>query len=165
MSLWASRRWMSSWHAFFRRTGKSVVLAVNKVDDFSRLDLIYSFCSLGINRIVGVSATQGFHIAELLEEAFNGLELPEEETAPNASVRVAIVGRANVGKSTIVNYLLDEERCVVSPIAGTTRDSIDVEVQSGEDRFTLIDTAGIRRKTSEHDAVEKFAAVPHAARP
>ncbi len=141
------------------RTGKRVVLAVNKVDDFARLDLIYSFYSLGVNRVVGVSATQGFHIAELLEEAFNGLELPEEETAPNTSIRVAIVGRANVGKSTIVNYLLDEERCVVSPIAGTTRDSIDVEVQSGEDHFTLIDTAGIRRKSAEHEAVEKFAAV------
>ena len=72
---------------------------------------------------------------------------------------MAIVGRPNVGKSTIVNYLLDEQRCVVSPIAGTTRDSIDVDVQVGEDRFTLIDTAGIRRKKAEHDAVDKFAAV------
>lgn len=140
------------------RTGKPVVLAVNKVDDYSRLDLIYSFYSLGISRIVGVSATQNFRIAELLEEAFTGLDLPTEEVK-NPSIQVAIVGRANVGKSTIVNYLLDEERCVVSPIPGTTRDSIDVEVMSGEDRFTLIDTAGIRRKSAENDAIEKFAAV------
>jgi GTP-binding protein len=141
------------------RTGKPIILAVNKVDDFSRLDLIYPFYSLGIPRVVGVSATQNFRIAELLEEAFADVQLPEEETEPQGSIRVAIVGRANVGKSTIVNYLLDEERCVVSPIAGTTRDSIDVEVLSGEDRFTLIDTAGIRRKSAECDAVEKFAAV------
>lgn len=141
------------------RTGKKVVLAVNKVDDHSRLDLIYPFYSLGISNVIGVSATQNFHIAELLEAAFDGLELPEENEQSNSSIHVAIVGRPNVGKSTIVNYLLDEERCVVSPIAGTTRDSIDIEVQAGEDRFTLIDTAGIRRKTAEHDAVEKFAAV------
>jgi GTPase len=141
------------------RTGKSIVLAVNKIDDLSRLDLIYPFYSLGISRVVGVSATQNFQIAELLEEAFSGLPLPEDESHDNSSVRVAIVGRPNVGKSTLVNYLLNEERCVVSPIPGTTRDSIDVELQSGEDHFTLIDTAGIRRKGAEHEVVEKFAAV------
>ncbi|MBS0605077.1 MAG: ribosome biogenesis GTPase Der [Verrucomicrobia bacterium] len=141
------------------RTGKPVILAVNKVDDRDKLDQIYPFYSLGISRLVGVSATQGFHIAELLEEAFNGLELPEEDAAEISTTRVAIVGRPNVGKSTIVNYLLDEQRCVVSPIAGTTRDSIDVGIQVGEDHFTLIDTAGIRRKPAEHDAVDKFAAV------
>ncbi len=141
------------------RKGKRVVLAVNKVDDRAKLDLLYPFYSLGINRIVGVSATQNFQIAELLEQAFDGFEMPEEEAAQQTAVRVAIVGRPNVGKSTIVNTLLDEERCVVSPIAGTTRDSIDVEVQSGDDHYILIDTAGIRRKSAEHEAVEKFAAV------
>lgn len=140
------------------RTRKPIVLAANKVDDHSKLDLVYPFYSLGISRIVGVSATHNFQIAELLEEAFSGVQFPEE-TPKNDTIRVAIVGRPNVGKSTIVNYLLDEARCVVSPIAGTTRDSIDVEVQAGEDRFTLIDTAGIRRKRAEHDAVDKFAAV------
>lgn len=141
------------------RTGKRIVLAVNKVDDFARLDLLYPFYSLGISSIVGVSATQGFHIAELLEEAFKDFEIPEEKEVKKSTTHVAIIGRANVGKSTIVNYLLDEERCVVSPIAGTTRDSIDVEVLAGEDSYTLIDTAGIRRKASEHEAVDKFAAV------
>jgi GTP-binding protein len=141
------------------RKGKPVVLAVNKVDDHSKMDLIYPFYSLGISRVVGVSATHNFQIAELLEEAFTGVTLSEDLEEDNKTVRVAIVGRPNVGKSTIINYLLDEERCVVSPIAGTTRDSIDVDIQVGEDRFTLIDTAGIRRKKAEHDAVDKFAAV------
>jgi len=141
------------------RTGKPVLLAVNKVDDLARLDLLYPFYALGIKRIVGVSATQGFHIAELLEEAFSDLTLPEEPLPEVTTTRVAIVGRPNVGKSTIVNYLLSEPRCVVSPIAGTTRDSIDVGLQVGEDHVTLIDTAGIRRKPAEHDAVDKFAAV------
>jgi GTPase len=141
------------------RTGKPIVLAVNKVDDFSRLDLLYPFYSLGISRIVGVSATQNFQIAELLEEALRDLSLPEEKEDTQGTTRVAILGRPNVGKSTIVNYLLNEERCVVSPIAGTTRDSIDAELTCAEGHFTLIDTAGIRRKIAEKEAVDKFAAV------
>ncbi len=141
------------------RTGKHLVLAANKIDDLAKMELIYPFYSLGISKIVGVSATHNFQIAELLEEAFKDVVLPEEETTPTNSIRIAIVGRPNVGKSTLVNYLLNEERCVVSPIPGTTRDSIDIEVTVGEDQFMLIDTAGIRRKGAEHDVVEKFAAV------
>lgn len=141
------------------RTGKPLVLAVNKTDDRSRMDLLYPFYSLGINKVVAVSATQNFQIAELLEEAFKSVHFSEEEAPKNETIHVAIIGRPNVGKSTIVNYLLNEERCVVSPIAGTTRDSVDIEVLAGESRFTLIDTAGIRRKSAERDVVEKFAAV------
>jgi GTP-binding protein len=141
------------------RTGKHLVLAANKIDDLAKMELIYPFYSLGISKIVGVSATHNFQIAELLEEAFKDVVLPEEETTPTNSIRIAIVGRPNVGKSTLVNYLLNEERCVVSPIPGTTRDSVDIELSVGEDRFMLIDTAGIRRKGAEHDVVEKFAAV------
>lgn len=141
------------------RKGKKVVLAVNKVDDLSRLERIYPFYSLGIETVVGVSATQNFQIAELLEAALDGISLPTEETAEDSAIKVAIVGRPNVGKSTIVNYVLDEQRCVVSPIAGTTRDSIDIAVQSGDDHFIIIDTAGIRRKSAEHETVDKFAAV------
>jgi GTPase len=141
------------------RTGKSLVLAANKVDDFSKMDLIYAFYSLGVSKIIGVSATHNFQIAELLEGAFQDVQFREEDPESKDTIRVAIVGRPNVGKSTIINYLLDEERCVVSSIAGTTRDSVDVEVLDGDDRLTLIDTAGIRRKTAEHEVVEKFAAV------
>jgi GTPase len=141
------------------RTGKHLVLAANKVDDLSKMDLVYPFYSLGISRVVAVSATQNFQLAELLEEAFKETQFSDEEATKTDTIGVAIVGRPNVGKSTIINYLLNEERCVVSPIPGTTRDSIDVEVLAGDDRFTLIDTAGIRRKSAEHDVVEKFAAV------
>jgi GTP-binding protein len=141
------------------RTGKPLVLAANKIDDLSKMELVYPFYSLGISNIVAVSATQNFQIAELLEEALKDAVLPEEEPQKNSSIRIAIVGRPNVGKSTLVNHLLHEERCVVSPIAGTTRDSIDIEMSVGDDHFTMIDTAGIRRKTAEHEVVEKFAAV------
>lgn len=141
------------------RTRKKIVLAVNKVDDFLQMDLVHPFYSLGISSVVPVSAVQGFQIAELLEEGFEKLEWPEESEEANPSIKVAIIGRPNVGKSTLINHLLSEQRCVVSPIAGTTRDSIDTQIEKEDRLFTLIDTAGIRRKKAEHEAVDKFAAV------
>jgi GTPase len=141
------------------RTGKRLVLAVNKIDDLGKMENVYPFYALGISRVVAVSATQGFQIAELLEESFEGISFPAAEPLEDKPIRVAVIGRPNVGKSTLVNYLLDEERCVVSPIAGTTRDSIDVDILAEGKKFTLIDTAGIRRKKSEHEVVDKFAAI------
>jgi GTP-binding protein len=141
------------------RTGKPVVLAVNKIDDFSQRDDMYPFYALGISNVVPVSAVHHFNVAELLEAALARISWDAAEEEQQHSIRVAIVGRPNVGKSTIVNFLLDEERCVVSPIAGTTRDSIDIAVESEGEQFTLIDTAGIRRKKAEREAVDKFAAV------
>ncbi len=141
------------------KTGKRVVLAVNKVDDWGKMEYVYPFYSLGISKVVAVSATQAFQIAELLEEAFEGMTFEKTEEKKPGHIQVAIVGRPNVGKSTLVNTLLHEERCVVSPIAGTTRDSIDIDITVDGVPFTLIDTAGIRRKKSEHEVVDKFAAI------
>jgi GTP-binding protein len=141
------------------RTQKPVCLAVNKIDDMAQDNRIYDFQSLGITRIVGVSATHGYHIAELLETAFQDFDrkqLIEEDTG---AIKIAIVGRPNVGKSSLINYLLNEERCIVSPIPGTTRDSIDISFIHEETLYTLIDTAGIRRKHSEKEVVDKFAAI------
>ena len=141
------------------RTHKPVCLAVNKIDNISEEHLIYKFQNLGIPSMIAVSAAQGWHIAELLEAAF--VNLPKEATAveDDQSIHLAIVGRPNVGKSSLVNYLLDEERCIVSPIPGTTRDSIDVPFEHNGVRYNLIDTAGIRRKQAEHEVVDKFAAI------
>ncbi|MGA8164084.1 MAG: ribosome biogenesis GTPase Der [Waddliaceae bacterium] len=145
------------------RTRKPVCLAVNKIDHHANVYLVHEFHSLGIEKIIAVSATQNWHIAELLEAALADVISPsltqDEEENPQRGIRVAIIGRPNVGKSSLINYLLDDERCVVSPIPGTTRDSIDVTVIQGDQRYTFIDTAGIRRKHSEHEAVEKFAAI------
>ncbi len=138
------------------RTKKPVCLAVNKIEEHAHVDRMYPFCSLGISRMVPVSATQNFQIAELLEMAFEGVSFEEEEPR-SPGIHIAIVGRPNVGKSTLVNYLLQEDRCVVSPIAGTTRDSIDIPITVDGTPFTLIDTAGIRRKRAEHEVVDKFA--------
>lgn len=141
------------------RTKKPVCLAVNKVDNISEGHLQYQFQSLGIPKMVPVSAAQGWHIAELLEAAFERLPKVVEDAKANHSIQLAIVGRPNVGKSSLVNYLLDEERCIVSPIPGTTRDSVDVPLEFGGVRYNLIDTAGIRRKNREHEAVDKFASI------
>lgn len=144
------------------RTQKPVCLAVNKIDNMSQADLLHQFYSLGITRVVAVSAAQGWHIAELLEMAFQDFpkDAPQEAVESDSdTIKVAIVGRPNVGKSSLVNYLLDEERCIVSPIPGTTRDSIDISFTYEDKPYTLIDTAGVRRKGAEHEVVDKFAAI------
>lgn len=141
------------------RTHKPVCLAVNKVDNIEEQHVIYQFQSLGIPEMIAVSASQGWHIAELLEAAFSKLSRKDALENTSSTIQLAIVGRPNVGKSSLVNYLLDEERCIVSPIPGTTRDSIDVPFEHEGTAYNLIDTAGIRRKGSEHEVVEKFAAI------
>lgn len=142
------------------QTQKPVCLAVNKIDNLSQMPLMHQFHGLGISRIVPVSAAQGWQIAELLETAFEKLPKAKEEKEEHPdAVKVAIVGRPNVGKSSLVNYVLDEERCIVSPIPGTTRDSIDISFSQDGHLYTLIDTAGVRRKRAEHEVVDKFAAI------
>lgn len=138
------------------KTKKPVTLAVNKIDNQNEQSLIYNFQSLGIKEMIPVSATQSWHIAELLEAAFKKIPLIEAEEK-KSTISICIVGRPNVGKSSLVNTLLDKERCIVSPIPGTTRDSIDIPFIYDDVHYTLIDTAGIRRKSSEHEVVDKFA--------
>lgn len=141
------------------RTKKPVCLAVNKVDDLDQEHLIHEFYPLGIKKMIAVSAIQGWHIAELLETALEKFRNQEAAHEEEPTIKICIVGRPNVGKSSLVNYLLEEERCIVSPIAGTTRDSIDIPFELNGQKFTLIDTAGVRRKKSEHEVVDKFAAI------
>lgn len=141
------------------RAGKPVCLAVNKVDDRLHEDLLHQFHPLGIKEMVTVSAAQNYQIAELLETAWKGHPKEIFEVEEEHKTKIAIIGRPNVGKSTLVNALLEDNRCIVSPIAGTTRDSIDVDLEWEGKQYTLIDTAGIRRKHSEHEVVDKFASM------
>lgn len=144
--------------AILLKTNKPVCLAVNKVDTLDQEHLIHQFHSLGIKDVIGVSAVQGLHMAELLEAAFQDITFPEEEEQDD-TIKIAIVGRPNTGKSTLINTFLNEERCIASPIAGTTRDSIDIVFEYNNQKYTLIDTAGIRNKHAEHEVVDKFAAI------
>jgi GTP-binding protein len=143
-----------------RASQKPVTLAANKIDDLAKESEIYQFHKLGISKIVAVSATQGFQMVELLEAALEGMELPSsEEVESSLTTKIAIVGRPNVGKSTLLNVLLKEDRSVVSPVPGTTRDAIDATIVVDGKPYTLVDTAGIRRKRGEHEVVDKFAAI------
>ena len=141
------------------KTDKPVVLAVNKIDNLDMELLMHQFYQLGISNIFAVSATQGTGLAELLECALERYKDEVIEPEPETTIKLSIVGRTNVGKSTLLNSLLDESRSLVSPDAGTTRDSLDVPFSFNDRDFILIDTAGIRRKKSENNVVEKFAAI------
>ncbi|MEI6241800.1 MAG: ribosome biogenesis GTPase Der [Chlamydiota bacterium] len=137
---------------------KRLLLAVNKIDSLEKDYLIAPFHSLGIQNIIGVSALHGYQIAELLELALAQWEAPL--TLPTEDIRkVTIIGKPNVGKSTLLNYILQEERSVVSPIPGTTRDAIEHSYIFQNKKYQFVDTAGIRRKTAEHTTIEKFAAM------
>lgn len=142
------------------RTKKPLTLAVNKVDNLEQKDLLIPFYSLGIKDVIPVSAAQNWQIAELLEQAFKTFSREKkEEEKKDPSIAVAIIGRPNVGKSSLINHFLEEERCIVSAIAGTTRDSVDTLYKVDDELYTLIDTAGIRRKAKEKEVVDKFAAI------
>jgi GTPase len=144
-----------------RKGKKPVIVAVNKIDQWGEEAQVAAFLRFGIPQVMGISALQGHQIAELLEAALKPIEV-EEVPAPapiSDAIKVAIVGRPNVGKSTLLNKLLSEQRSIVSPTAGTTRDAIDAPFEHDGQKFLLIDTAGIRRKKSEKEVVDKFAAI------
>lgn len=149
--------------ARLRSSGKPFLLVVNKIDGVDEHQFSAEFHELGANSLYAVSAAHGRGTAQLveaLEACFPGG--PEEQAAADDAsqrVKVAIVGRPNVGKSTLVNRILGEERVVVYDQPGTTRDSIYIAFDRAEKHYTLIDTAGVRRKRSVHDVIEKFSIV------
>ena len=144
------------------RLGQPISLAVNKADTGAREDLAHGFNSLGIRDIFPVSAEHGIGVDSLLEHVTAGFAAPSEAAPgeePPHSVKVAIIGRPNVGKSTLLNALTGEDRVIVSPIAGTTRDSVDETVVHGGASYTFVDTAGIRRKGKTKLMAEKLSVV------
>jgi len=142
---------------FLRQQNKPVVFAVNKIDRPGYKEYEAEFLRLGIPRLIPVSAEHSLGLDELLDEVLRLLPLAEEEKeAEEAALRLAIVGRPNVGKSTLANALLGEERYLVSSEPGTTRDAVDTTFEAGGKRYTLIDTAGIRRRSRIHQALERY---------
>jgi GTP-binding protein len=142
-----------------RKSDKPVVLAVNKVDHFDRPIEHYEFFALGLGDPVPVSAIHGLNVNDLLDEVVGHFPEPEEPVADNLSTRIAVVGRPNVGKSSLVNAILGEERVIVSDIPGTTRDAIDTPFDYGGNRYILVDTAGIRKKSRIKISTEKYSVI------
>jgi GTP-binding protein len=149
-----------------RRLGKQITLVVNKIDAKAREDLVPEFYSMGLGDPYAVSAEHKLGIGELLDEVTAPFPLTEEDHAESDSeekeqrlIKVSIIGRPNVGKSTMLNALVGAERAIVTPVAGTTRDAVDETIREGNRLFRFVDTAGIRRKGKTTEMPEKLSVV------
>jgi GTP-binding protein len=140
------------------RTGKEVVLVVNKIDSAKLPEDFYDFYELGLGEPIPISSANMFNLGDVLEIIVSKFpdSMDEEE---DDTTKIAVIGKPNVGKSSLINSLLGEERVIVSSIAGTTRDSIDTPFTRGEDKYILIDTAGIRRKSKVTGDIEKYSVI------
>ena len=140
------------------RSKKPVVLAVNKADSTGATDVgIYEFYSLGLGDPIPVSAVHGHGTGDLLDECLKYFPEESGEEENDDSIRVAVIGKPNVGKSSLINCILGEKRVIVSNVAGTTRDAVDTPLENQYGRYVFIDTAGIRRKSKVDERVEKFS--------
>ncbi len=143
-----------------RKAGKPVVLAVNKVDSFQKFgNDVYEFYNLGIGDPIPVSAASRLGIGDLLDEVTKHFTLEQTEEEEDERPRVAIVGKPNVGKSSIINRILGYERVIVSDIAGTTRDAVDTQVKYNGTEYVFIDTAGLRRKSKIKEDLERYSII------
>jgi GTPase len=140
-----------------RQTKKPVIVAANKLESSKLWDTAYEFYELGLGEVFAVSALHGSGTGDLLDAIVEAIPPVDPDEELDESVKIAILGRPNVGKSTLLNKLIGEERVIVSPIAGTTRDAIDEKLRWHGQEFTLIDTAGIRRRGKIDPGVEKYS--------
>ena len=144
--------------AMLRRSKKPVVLAVNKCDSPGNPPPeFYEFYNLGLGDPVGISALHGYGTGDLLDECYQYFPEASEEDAKHDHIKVAVIGKPNVGKSSLINQILGENRVIVSNIAGTTRDSVDSYFENEKGKYLLIDTAGIRKKSRVDEKIEKFS--------
>ncbi len=140
-----------------RNTKKPVIVAVNKIDSPKQHLDVYEFYNLGLGDPIGIAAANALNVGDLLDEIVKNFPKDAEQDDEHDEIRIAVIGRPNVGKSSLVNVLLGEERVIVSDVAGTTRDAIDTQFVDGETHFTLIDTAGMRRKSKIDMPVERYS--------
>lgn len=144
--------------AMLQRSGKPIVLCVNKCDAVGGTPAeFYEFYNLGLGDPIAVSAAHGHGTGDLLDAVFEHLPPAEEREDEDDTINVAIIGKPNAGKSSLVNKVIGEDRLIVSNIAGTTRDAVDTKVTVGEKMYNLIDTAGLRRQSKVIDKIEKYS--------
>ena len=144
--------------SMLHKSNKPVVLAVNKIDDSNLIANIYDFYRLGVGDPIAVSGAHGIGIGDVLDEIIKKLPDEVEETIDN-SIKFSVIGRPNVGKSSLVNAILKKERVIVSNIEGTTRDAIDTKFNKDVLDFTIIDTAGLKKKGKIFESIDKYAAL------
>lgn len=144
--------------SMLHKSNKPVVLAVNKIDDSNLIANIYDFYRLGVGDPIAVSGAHGIGIGDILDEIIKKLPDEVEETIDN-SIKFSVIGRPNVGKSSLVNAILKKERVIVSNIEGTTRDAIDTKFSKDGRDFTIIDTAGLKKKGKIFESIDKYAAL------
>ena len=139
------------------RSSKPVIVVVNKLDNDKRKDNLYNFYELGFSELIAVSASHNIGINELVNTITK--DLPEEDIVDDNTIKFSIIGRPNVGKSSLINAILNEDRAIVSDIAGTTRDAIDTKFKYNHEDITVIDTAGMRKKGKIYESVEKYSLI------
>lgn len=144
--------------SMLQRAGKPIVLAVNKCDTPGAPSPdIFEFYNLGLGDPYGISALHGYGTGDLLDAVYEHFPAEDDTPEDDDTIRVAIIGKPNVGKSSLVNRVVGEERVIVSDMAGTTRDSVDTPVENGYGKFVFVDTAGIRKKAKVDERIEKFS--------
>lgn len=139
------------------RSNKPVVLGVNKIDNPNMREDIYDFYSLGFGEPYPISGSHGIGLGDLLDEVVKHFDVREEKDYDDDMIKFSLIGRPNVGKSSLVNAILGEERVIVSDIAGTTRDAIDTTFKYNNQEFVIIDTAGMRKKGKVYESTEKYS--------
>lgn len=142
-----------------RKSKKNVVLAVNKIDNLKDEDNAYEFYNLGIGDPVTISSSQGKGLGDMLDEVIKFFDSIDAEDEDEDYIKIAMIGKPNVGKSSLINKLLGEDRVIVSDVPGTTRDAIDSYLETEEGKFILIDTAGLRRKSKVKEEIEKYSVI------
>jgi len=143
---------------FLRKSGKPVVLAVNKMDNFNRAaEILAEFWSLGLGEPIGISATHGMNTGDMLDAVIEHFPPKHELEESDVHASIAVIGRPNVGKSSLVNKILGEERSIVADMSGTTRDAIDSEFKANGRKYRIIDTAGMRKKGKIAETTERYS--------
>ncbi|EOU1216374.1 ribosome biogenesis GTPase Der [Clostridium perfringens] len=142
-----------------RKSKKPVVLVVNKIDRLDLEENSYEFYNLGIGDPITISASQGLGLGDMLDEVVKYFNDPSEDEEDDEYIRIAMIGKPNVGKSSLINRLLGEERVIVSNVPGTTRDSIDSYLETEDGKFILVDTAGLRRKSKVKEEIERYSVI------
>ncbi len=141
-----------------KKSGKPIVLVCNKADNIEKdKDKVYEFYNLGIGEPFPISATNAIGIGDVLDEIYDKFPKSDESENDDNKIKVAIIGKPNVGKSSLINKILGENRAIVSDIAGTTRDAIDTDFENEKGKYILIDTAGVRRKSKIKETIEKYS--------